>query len=329
MGSALEEEAKRLYGKLSPLGWNLDSCRASASLTHRINRLKKKKDAVLLAHSYQRPEITYGVADFAGDSYALARGAQKSGAKIVIMCGVRFMAETAKLLSPEKRVFLPSPDARCSLADGITPQDVRALRKKHPAAPVICYVNTSAEVKAECDICCTSANAEKIIRALPDGELILVPDRFMARNLGARTGKRIIGHTACCIVHESFDPGVISAMRGMMPGTQVLAHTECRPEVVAAADMAGGTGDMERFVSSSKADSFMLITECGLAERFKAAFPNKRFVGSCSICPYMKKNTLTLVLDLLERLPEENEVRIAPEISEKARKPLERMMEFP
>jgi len=324
----LQGEAERLHSKLSALGWGMESCRLYAPLTLEINRLKKERGAIILAHSYQTPDIIFGVADFTGDSYGLSVAAKKASEGIIVFSGVRFMAETAKVLNPRKRVFIPSLEAGCSLADGITAQDVRRLKKEHPHAPVVCYVNTTAEVKAESDVCCTSANAAKVIRSLPQQEIIFVPDEFMARNLERETGKRIIPWSARCVVHQDFDERKLAALREAFPGAKVLAHSECPPAVAQAADLVGGTSDMERFVQSSPAKSFVLVTECGLSDRLRAELPGKEFVGMCSLCPYMKKNSLALILEVLRELPAEREIKLPEKVMEKAKAALDRMFEL-
>ena len=321
----IESEALRLHAKLSPLGWSLDACRISAELTLQINHLKAEKNAIVLAHSYQTPDIIYGVADFTGDSYGLSVQAKKTKAGTIIFSGVRFMAETAKLLNPEKRVFIPSLEAGCSLADGITAQDVLAIRAQNPGCPVVCYVNTSAEVKAESDVCCTSANAAKIVRSLPEKKLIFVPDEFMAKNIARETGKQLVGWHARCVVHQDFDERKIEAVKGQFPGIKVLAHSECPPAVAQHADMMGGTADMERYVASSDAPSFMLVTECGLSDRLRSEAPGRQFVGMCSLCPFMKKNSLLSILEALRDAPKQNEIEIPEGIAVRARASLERM----
>src|SRR3989338_6354116 len=243
----LDSEAARLFSRLGPLGWSMDACRTYAPLTLEINRLKKEKNAVILAHSYQTPDIIYGVADFTGDSYGLSLQAKKTSANTIIFSGVRFMAETAKILNPDKRVYVPSLEAGCSLADAISAKDLRELKRKHPGAPVVCYVNTSAEVKAESDVCCTSANAAKIIRGMPEKEVIFVPYEFMAKNLALETGKEIIAWRSRCVAHQDFDERKLAAVRQEFPGVKVLAHSECPPAVAQAADLVGGTTDMERY----------------------------------------------------------------------------------
>lgn len=327
-GNDFDAEAARLHERLSSLGWSLETCRLYAPLTLEINRLKKEKNAIILAHSYQTPDIIYGVADFTGDSYGLSLQAKKTSAETIIFSGVRFMAETAKILNPGKKVYIPSTEAGCSLADGITAEDVRELKRKHPLAPVVCYVNTTAEVKAESDACCTSANAAKIIRSYPQDEIIFVPDEFMAKNLARETGKRVISWHARCVVHQDFDERKLEAVRGRFPGIKVLAHSECPPAVVQAADLVGGTTDMERYVKSSDAPSFMLVTECGLSDRLRSESPEKEFVGMCSLCPYMKKNSLARILEVLRREPAENEISIAPEVASRAKAALEKMFEL-
>ena len=324
----IEAEAKRLHSKLSSLGWSLPACRIYAPLILEVNQLKKERRAVVLAHSYQTPDIIYGVADFVGDSYGLSLQAKKTDAEIIVFSGVRFMAETAKLVNPGKRVFIPSLEAGCSLADGITAADVRALRAAHPGAPVVCYVNTSADVKAESDVCCTSANAAKIISSFKEKEIIFVPDEFMAKNLADQTGKKIIPWHASCVVHKDFDVRKIEAIRAQFPGMKVLAHSECPPAVAQMADLVGGTTDMEKFVKSSASQSFMLLTECGLSDRLRSESPSKQFIGMCALCPYMKKNSLSGIIDVLSSLPFGNEIIVDKRVAEKASASLKRMFEL-
>ncbi|MEM2137665.1 MAG: quinolinate synthase NadA [Candidatus Anstonellaceae archaeon] len=321
----LNEEAARLHTRLSSLGWSLDTCKTYAPLTLEINKLKKEKNAIVLAHSYQTPDIIYGVADFVGDSYGLSLQAKNTSAQTIIFSGVKFMAETAKIINPDKRVFVPSLDAGCSLADDITAEDVRQLKKEHKGAPVICYVNTSAEVKAESDACCTSANAAKIIGSFPEKEIIFVPDEFMAKNLARETGKTIVSWRSKCVVHKDFDSRKVDAVRNQFPGIRVLAHSECPPEIAQSADLMGGTTDMEKYVKNSDAPSFMLLTECGLSDRLRSEFPKKEFVGMCSLCPYMKKNSLAAILEILQGGLPQNEVTLSPSVVKKAKASLDRM----
>ncbi|MCX6773309.1 MAG: quinolinate synthase NadA [Candidatus Micrarchaeota archaeon] len=321
-------EAARLHSKMGTLGWNLQNCQVIAPLTLEINLLKKEKNAVILAHSYQTPDIIYGVADFTGDSYGLSKQAAQTKADVIVFSGVKFMAETAKLLNPNKKVYAPSMDAGCSLADDITADDVRKLKAKHPGAPVVCYVNTTAEVKAESDVCCTSANAKKIIGGMKEKEIIFVPDEFMAINIARETGKKIIAWRSSCVVHKDFDGRKIDAIRKEFPGVKVLTHSECPPLVAEASDMMGGTTDMEKYVAKSDAPSFMLVTECGLSDRLRSEHPKKEFIGMCSLCPYMKKNSLALILDVLREGKKENEIKIPEGVAVKARKSLEKMFEL-
>ncbi len=324
----LLEEAKRLGVRLQHLDWTFEECLLYAPLTLEINALKRQHNAVILAHSYQTPDIVYGIADFVGDSYGLSKNASETKAQKIVFCGVRFMAETAKILNPEKTVLLPAPDAGCSLSESITAQDVRDLRSKHPDAAVVVYVNTSAEVKSEADVCCTSANALKIVDALPQEKIIFLPDEYMAKNLAKMTKKQIIGWSGRCIVHEAFGPQNVKAVRDMYPDAKILAHTECAPEVLAEVDMAGGTENMVAYIRNSPAPRFMLVTECGLTDRMRAEFPQKQMVGTCNLCPYMKKNNLVNVLKAFKEPSPEQIVDIPKDVRQKALKSLQRMFEL-
>lgn len=320
-----EKEVQRLYEKLQHVGFTQEMCRYFAPLTSEINRLKKEKNAVILAHSYQSPDIVHGIADFTGDSYQLSAAAQKTTADIIIFSGVVFMAETAKILNPQKTVIVPSVKAGCSLSESITAADVRALRKKNPTAGVVCYVNTSAAVKAECDVCCTSSNALKIVEAMPQNDIIFIPDAYMAKNLAKRTKKNIIPWHGKCIVHEQFNAKSIARIRHSTPGVKILSHTECAPEVVAESDLAGGTGDMIRYVQEQDASAYMLVTECGLSDRLRMDFPQKKFIGMCTLCPYMKQNTLPLIRDALKNPTPEQIITIPEPLRVRAAKALEKM----
>ncbi|MBI2446030.1 quinolinate synthase NadA [Candidatus Micrarchaeota archaeon] len=324
----VQAEAGRLFGPLSKLGWSMNECLLYAPLTLQINRLKKETDAVVLAHSYQTPDIMYGIADFVGDSYELSKKAMESPASTIVFCGVRFMAETAKIMNPQKTVLLPAPDAGCSLSESITADDVRLLKRENPGCPVVVYVNTSAEVKAESDVCCTSANALKIIQALPDNKIVFIPDEFMTKNLQKLTDKQLVGWGGRCIVHERFGKDQVLAVREQFPGVKILAHTECPPDVIGQVDLAGGTGDMIRYMKSSDAKTFMLVTECGLGDRMRAELPEKRVVGTCNLCPYMKKNNLLNVLQVLQSARPEQVVDIPEPVRIKAHAALQRMFEL-
>lgn len=325
--SDLKKEVQRLYEKLHKLGWALEDCEFIAPTTLEINRLKKEQNAVILAHSYQKPDIMYGVGDYIGDSYGLSRMATKHPAKKIIFCSVYFMGETAKLLNPEKEVLVPRV-AGCSLADAITGEQVRALREKYPHAGIVCYVNSYAEVKAESDACCTSSNVVAVVEAMPQKEIVFIPDRLMGLNLRNMTSKKIITWDGTCIVHEGFNPETVRDIRSRFPGVKILAHPECAPGVVALVDYAGGTSGMLNYVRESSAKTFMLVTECGLTDRFKAEFPDKKIVGTCILCPYMKEIQLEDVLKALKDPVKEQFIEIPKDIADGARASLDRMFEL-
>lgn len=286
--------------------------------------LKKARKAVILAHNYQTPEIFHGVADIVGDSLALAREAQKVDADVILLAGVHFMAETAKLMNPERKVLIPDTKAGCSLAESITPQDVELLRQKYPGRPVVAYVNTSAAVKAASDICCTSGNAKKIVESLGVPEVIMLPDEFLAQNVAKETGVKIIAWKGHCEVHERFTPEDIRTLRAQHPGVVVLAHPECPPEVVAVSDFSGSTAVMADFVRDQKPTRVALITECSMSDNVAQASPGTEFVRPCNLCPHMKRITLKNIRKSLEEM--RTEVTIAPEYFEPARRSVERML---
>jgi quinolinate synthase len=323
----IAREAQRLRERLKPVGWSLAECELIAPMTLEINQLKRTLNAVILVHSYQTPDIIYGIADHVGDSLGLSQEAAHTDADVIVFCGVRFMAESAKILSPTKRVLLPAPDAGCSLADGIKPEDVRALKAQYPGVPVVCYVNTSAEVKAECDACCTSANTLAVVEAQPGPRVIFVPDKLMAANLRPHSSKEIIGWDGSCIVHEHFGKTEITAFKRQYPDAAVLAHTECIPEIVGMADMAGSTSGMERYIAQhEEIQRFLLVTECGMTDKLKAQFPERDFIGSCVLCPYMKKTELRKVLKAMTDPSEDQIVTLPPEIISGARRAIDAML---
>ena len=323
----IEREAARLRERLQPVGWSLAECELIAPMTLEINRLKRTLNAVVLAHSYQTPDIIYGIADHVGDSLGLSQEAAHTDADVIVFCGVRFMAETAKILSPHKRVLLPAPDAGCSLADGITAEEVRALKAQYPGVPVVCYVNTSAEVKAECDACCTSANTLAVVEAQPGPRVIFIPDKLMAANLRPHTTKELIGWDGTCIVHEHFGKTEIAAFKRQYPDAAVLAHTECIPEVVGLADMAGSTSGMEKFIAQhDDIKRFMLVTECGMTDKLKAQFPDREFIGSCVLCPYMKKTELRKVLAAMTEPSADQIVTLSDDVLGRARRAIDAML---
>jgi quinolinate synthase len=331
----LAVECDRLFeAGLADLGYTDQDIERSAKLTVRINALKILQQAVIPAHVYQRPEILLGVADFVGDSYKLAKLGAASDAKIIIFCGVRFMAETAKILSPEKEVLLPAPEAGCSLSESITAADVRALKKKYPDAPVAVYINTTAAVKAECDVVVTSANAPKILKKLfaKHPKVIFAPDAMMggnlAKELGRKLGEELVVWNGTCLVHDNFDAVSVEFYRKMYPGVKILAHFECTPALTSVVDYIGGTGDMMAWIDEHKASSYMLITECGLGDLARTRFPDKTFVPMCRLCPHMKSVTLERVLSALERPTASQRVEVPAAVAARALRPSERMFEL-
>ncbi len=293
-----------------------------------ILRLKRERNAVILAHNYQTPEIFHCVADIVGDSLALAREAQNLEADVIVMAGVHFMAETAKLMNPTKRVLIPDLRAGCSLAESITAADVRLLRQRYPGVPVVTYVNTSAAVKAESDVCCTSGNARQIVEAISKewgtDQVIMIPDEYLAQNIANETGIRMITWAGHCEVHERFTPEEIRRLRADNPGIVVLAHPECPPEVVAEADFAGSTKGMSDYVASGRAARVVLITECSMSDNLAVQHPNIEFIRPCNLCPHMKRITLANLRHSLESLT--HEVTIEPHLAVRARQAVERML---
>ena len=297
-----------------------------APLIEKINRLKKEKNAVILAHNYQTPEIYHGVADIAADSLALAVEAAKTSADIIVLCGVHFMAETAKLMSPEKKVLIPDMDAGCSLAASLTGEDVRLLKKKYPGVPVVSYVNTSADVKAETDVCCTSANAVKVVESLKADKVIFLPDQHLANYVAKQTKVKIISWKGSCIVHEQFSAKEIEDIREANPGIKVIGHPECPSDVLDACDFAGSTGGMIDYVKKNQPKKVMLVTECSMSDNVQADNPNVEFIKPCNLCPYMKKITLQKILNCLEN--ETNEIFIEEKMAKAARQSVQRMTEI-
>lgn len=333
--ASLASEIDRLDGAgLGALGYAEAELERCARLTLRISKLKREREAVVPAHVYQRAEVLHGIADFQGDSYKLAKDCVGTQAKRIVFCGVRFMAETAKILNPDKEVYLPALEAGCSLADAITGADVRKLKAKHPGLPVVSYINTTADVKAESDVIVTSANAPKILRKLYEEHpaLIFLPDEWMGRNLARELGKKLGSELVIwqgrCVVHENFDASSVSRYRRMYPGLKILAHTECSPALVKLVDFAGGTGDMMKFVDASSSPHFMLLTECGLGDLARTRFPEKSFVPMCRLCPYMKATDLSRVAEVLERLPASHRIELDRDLMDRARRSIERMFEL-
>jgi quinolinate synthase len=337
--------AARRYGVLPvpSLEWNEGVARETAPLYARIanvipsvewpffapyvkaiNALKKERNAVILAHNYQTPEIYNCVADFVGDSLQLAREASQVDADIIVQCGVHFMAETSKLLNPDKTVLIPDSRAGCSLASSITGADVRLLRRKFPGVPAIAYVNTSAEVKAEVDICCTSSNAVEVVESLGTETVIFLPDQYLAKYVAGRTRVKIIAWNGACEVHERFTAEELRRYRESDPSLQIIAHPECPPDVIEEADYTGSTAGMIDWVRRNRPRRVVMVTECSMADNVRAELPDVEFVRPCNLCPHMKRITLPKILDSLLRL--EEEVVIEPAIAERARRSVERMV---
>ncbi len=319
--SSTQEIYKKISKFVPEAEWKIH-----APLIERINKIKKEKNAIILAHNYQTPEIYHGVADISADSLALAVEASKTKADKIIMCGVHFMAETAKLMCPEKKVFLPDMQAGCSLSSSITGKDVKLLKQKFPGVPVVSYVNTSADVKAETDVCCTSANAVKVVESLNVDKVIFLPDQYLADYVAKNTKVKIISWKGTCIVHEQFSGNEIKEIKSQNPGIKIIAHPECPPDVIAASDFAGSTSGMIDYVKNKQPKKVMLVTECSMSDNVEADNPNVSFIKPCNLCPYMKKINLKKILDCLEN--ETNEIVLDSKTIEAARKSVIRMTEI-
>lgn len=291
-----------------------------------INRLKKERNAVILAHNYMTPEIYHGVADFVGDSLELAIKATEVEEDVIVQCGVHFMAETSKILNPSKTVLIPDTAAGCSLAESITAEGVEEMRAKYPGAPVVSYVNTTAEVKAASDICCTSSNALKIVEAMDSDTVIMTPDQFLAQNVAAESTKNVVWWAGSCIVHELYTAKDLRAYREFDPEVKIIAHPECTPEVVAESDFTGSTRGIIDWVSEHKPKKAMLVTECSMASNIADGLPEVEFAKPCNICPYMKKITFEKILWSLHTM--EPKVEVDPKIADKARLAVERMIDL-
>jgi quinolinate synthase len=289
-----------------------------------IIALKKSRNAVILAHNYQTPDIFHCVADIVGDSLALAREAMHVEADVIVLAGVHFMAETAKLLNPSKTVLIPDRGAGCSLADSITPEDVRLLRQTYPGVPIVTYVNTSAAVKAESDICCTSGNAKAVIESLGVERVIMLPDEYLARNIAAETKVKVITWTGHCEVHERFSAEEVRQLRENHPGVVVLAHPECPPDVLAEADFAGSTAAMSSYVASKRPPRVVLLTECSMSDNVAIQYPDLEFIRPCNLCPHMKTITLGNIRHALETM--QHQVTIDDSVAARARLAVERML---
>ena len=317
------EKVKR---QVTPFEWRLH-----APLIAEINRLKREKNAVILAHNYMTPEIFHGVGDYVGDSLGLAREAARSDAAIIVQAGVHFMAETSKILAPDKTVLIPDLRAGCSLASSITAADVRLIKQRYPGVPVVTYVNTSAEVKAETDICCTSANAVQVVEAAAAewgvDRVILIPDEYLAKNVARQTEIKIIAWQGRCEVHERFTGADMAELREAYPNAEILAHPECPTDVIEASDFTGSTAAMSDYVMRRKPKQVVLITECSMADNVAVDAPETEFVRPCNLCPHMKRITLENIYQTL--LTGQFEVTVDPAIAARARAAVQRMVDLP
>ncbi len=320
---ALKAEMAPLFARVShvvtPMEWT-----HYAPLIKSINEVKKERNAVILAHNYMTPEIFHGVADFRGDSLQLAKEAARVDADVIVQAGVHFMAETSKLLSPDKTVLIPDLRAGCSLAASITPQDVRMLREAYPGVPIVTYVNTSAAVKAECDITCTSSNAVKVVESLNAPRVLCIPDQYLAKWVQTQTKVEIITWKGSCEVHERFTGVELEAYRVSEPGVKIIAHPECPPDVIKAADYTGSTSGMINWVKTNKPKKVVLVTECSMASNVAVEVPDVEFVRPCNLCPHMKRISLENIYASL--VNNQFEVKVDAEVAERARRAVERMV---
>lgn len=333
----LDEETKCLYETLAKTtnvltgtGFSLQEVKDFAGQVRKINQLKKEKDALILAHYYCSPKILFGIADFCGDSYALAKKAKEATQQNIIFCGVTFMAETAKILNPTKKVILPPMTAGCSLADGIKAEEVLALRKKYPKAKVLCYINSSAEVKAVCDTCVTSSNVFKIAENTKEDQIIFVPDLYMAKNIEAYLkskgiNKEIIAAGATCCVHDKFTLAQFNDVKTKHPQAKIISHPECLPEICAASDFVGSTAGMIKFVKESNADTFAVFSEWGLINMLEANNPQKTFLPYGRVCASMKRNNLDNIENVLQNLENLDGIKVEADIAKKAENAINNM----
>ena len=313
--------------------YSLKKCEELAPLINEINELKKSKNAVILAHSYISPEIIYGVGDFVGDSYKLSKDALNTMAKTIVFVAVRFMGETAKILNPQKEVLIPAPLDGCTLADSITAEQVRTLRKEFPGYTFVCYINTTAEVKAECDVCVTSSNVYTIVQNIPNDKIYFLPDKYMGENLRNEMKRRgvkkdIQFYCGVCYVHEEYNIEDILKIRLEYPDAKIVSHPECNSVVVEHSDFVGSTEQMLDFMRSSKTQEFLMLTECGLSARLQSEFPDKKLVGSCTMCKYMKSNSLENILRVLKSPTDRDRVVFDEDIRLRALKSLEAMFKY-
>ncbi|MGH1412905.1 MAG: quinolinate synthase NadA [Pelagimonas sp.] len=321
LAASMQDIYARMDRVVAPPDWAI-----YAPYVKAINALKKERNAVILGHNYMTPEIFHGVSDFVGDSLQLAMKAQDVEADVIVQAGVHFMAETSKILSPSKTVLMPDMQAGCSLAESITAEGIEEMRAKYPGAPVVTYVNTTAEVKAASDICCTSSNAVQIVNAMESDTVIMTPDQYLAQNVANESFKNVVYWPGSCIVHEQYTAKDLRDFREWNPGTRLIAHPECPPDVVAEADFSGSTSGILKYVHDEKPEKAMLITECSMASNIADELPEVDFVGPCNMCPYMKKITLEKVLWVLHTM--ENQVEVDAQVADKARLSVQRMIDL-
>jgi quinolinate synthase len=313
--------------------YSLKKCEELVPLINEINDLKEEKNAVILAHSYITPEIIYGVSDFVGDSYKLSKDAMATKADIIVFAAVRFMGETAQILNPQKKVLIPAPLDGCTLADAINAEQVRALRKQYPGYTFVCYINTTAEVKAECDVCVTSANVYTVVEQYPNDKIYFLPDKFMGQNLVNEMQKRgvkkdIKFFNGTCYVHEEYNLEQIDRVKMEYPDAKIVSHPECNPTIVKNSDFVGSTEQMLDYMRKTPSKEFLMLTECGLSSRLQVEFPDKKLVGSCTMCRYMKSNTLEDILRVLKNPQPRDFVQISEETRLRALKCIEAMFQY-
>ncbi|WP_171169518.1 quinolinate synthase NadA [Ruegeria sp. HKCCA0370] len=321
LANEMKDTFARMDRVISPPDWAI-----YAPYVRAINALKKERNAVILGHNYMTPEIYHGVSDFVGDSLQLAIKASEVEEDVIVQAGVHFMAETSKILSPGKTVLMPDMDAGCSLAESITAEGIDEMRAKYPGAPVVSYVNTTAEVKAASDICCTSSNALQIVNAMESDTVIMTPDQYLAQNVANESHKNVVYWPGSCIVHEQYTAQDLRDFREWNPGTRLIAHPECPPDVVSEADYSGSTSGIIKYVHDEKPEKAMLITECSMASNIAGELPEVDFVGPCNMCPYMKKITLEKILYALHTM--DGQVEVAEDVAEKARKSVQAMIDL-
>ncbi len=332
-GKELQEKLSTISIGANTCNFNEETCNKYAPIINKINQLKKEKNAIILAHSYISPEILYGVADHVGDSFELSKAAQTTDCDIIIFAAVKFMAETAKILNPTKKVYTPSKVNGCSLSDSITADDVKKLKQQYPDHAFICYINTTAEVKALCDSCVTSSNVYTIVENYPNNNIYFLPDKLMGKNVEAylketNSQKNFTYYSGTCYVHEEYDPDMIEYLKLNHPNAAIVSHPECQPSIIEKSTFVGSTSQMIDYVKTTNHDNYVMLTECGLTARLQMEDPSKKFIGSCTMCKYMKSNTLNQILDLLESPNPEMEVQLEEHTIEKAKHSLFEMFKY-